>query len=98
MKDKINIAAVNFKTSWGNKQDNLERIKDNLIEAAGKGAELILFPEMALTGYDDVKETPRSEKMQTRLAELIPGPSTSELEQLIKELEVYAVIGMPERN
>jgi len=98
MKDKINIAAVNFKTSWGNKQDNLERIKDNLIEAAGKGAELILFPEMALTGYDDVKETPRSEKMQTRLAELIPGPSTSELEQLIKELKVYAVIGMPERD
>lgn len=98
MKDNINIATVNFKTSWGNKEDNLERIKDNLIEGVRNGADLILFPEMSLTGYDDIKETPKPEKMQSKLAEIIPGPSTSELEQLIKELEVYAVIGMPERD
>lgn len=98
MKDKINIATINFQTSWGNKENNLERIKDSLIEAAGTGAELILFPEMSLTGYDDVRETPKEEKMQTKLAEYIPGPSTIELENLIKDLEIYAVIGMPERD
>nr|WP_315025034.1 carbon-nitrogen hydrolase family protein [uncultured Aminipila sp.] len=98
MIDNINIATVNFKTSWGYKEENLEKIKDNLIEAAGMGAELVLFPEMALTGYDDVKETSKPEKMQSKLAEIIPGPSTLELEQLIRELEIYAVIGMPERD
>ncbi|WP_312650739.1 carbon-nitrogen hydrolase family protein [Aminipila sp.] len=98
MIDKINIATVNFKTSWGNKEENLDKIKDNLIEAAGMGAELVLFPEMALTGYDDVKETLKPEKMQSKLAETIPGVSSLELEKLIKELEIYAVIGMPEQD
>lgn len=98
MKDKVNVATVNFQTNWGNKQDNIDRIKNLLVEAAGNGAEIILFPEMALTGYDDVKETTKDEKMQTKLAETIPGESTIEIEKLVKDLEVYAVLGMPEQD
>ena len=50
--DIITVAAVNFKTATGNKESNLSRIKGFTKAAAKAGADLILFPEMCLMGYD----------------------------------------------
>lgn len=97
MKDIMNIAVVNFRADWGNKADNLDRII-GYCEAAGKrGADLIVFPETALTGYENDTGKPKSEKMHTLLAETIPGPSTRAVAESAKKYNMYVVFGMPEK-
>lgn len=90
--DEVTIACVNFDTDWGNKEKNLERIKGFVTEAAKRRADIILFPELALTGYDNDAEL----KMHGENAETIPGPSTNALAELTRKLGVYVIVGMPE--
>ena len=97
MKDLMNIAVINFVTLWGDKEQNLSRIT-GYCEAAGKrGADFIVFPETALSGYDTDHDHPRAEMMHTRLAETIPGPSTEAVAEIAKKYGLYVVFGMPER-
>ena len=99
MKDVIRISTVNFHAEWGRKEENLNRIIGFIEEAAAEGANLIVFPEMALTGYDEEEaEVPFKEKMQYRLAETIPGPGTEKVAEVTAKLGVYAVFGMPEKD
>jgi predicted amidohydrolase len=97
-KDILTLSVVNFNAVWGNKEKNLNRIKGYIEAAAKKGSNMIVFPEMSLTSYDDIESTPKSEKMQTKLAETIPGPSTNEIESLAKKLGIYVILGMPEKD
>jgi predicted amidohydrolase len=92
--DVVTIACVNFNTDWGNKERNLERIKDYVTAAAKRGADIIAFPELALTGY----ENGPGAKMHRQNAETIPGPSTDALAELTRKLGVYVIVGMPEKS
>lgn len=94
----INLAVVNFKTEWGKKQHNLERICGYAEQAARMGADLTVLPELALTGYDDEAEKSRAQKMQTVLAEPIPGPSTRAVAAVAQRTGTYIVFGLPERD
>ncbi len=98
MKDIITISTVTFNAKWGEKQTNLNRILGYIECAAKQGSHMIVFPEMALTGYDDQAELPKAQKMQTLQAELIPGPSTDQVAMLAKQYGLYVVMGMPERD
>lgn len=98
MKDIIKVSTVAFNAKWGDKESNLNRILGYIEAGAAAGSNLIVFPEMGLTGYDDEEEKPKSEKMQTELAELVPGPSSSAVAEKTKELGVYVAFGLPERD
>ncbi|HWP98770.1 MAG TPA: carbon-nitrogen hydrolase family protein [Syntrophomonadaceae bacterium] len=98
MKDVVTISTVTFNAAWGEKAQNLNRIKGYIEAAAKKGSDIVVFPEMALTGYDDESEKAKPEKMQSLQAELIPGPATGEIEELTKKFGIYCVMGMPERD
>ena len=66
MKDIVNIAVVNFAAVWGDKKANLKKIEE-YCEAAGKrGADMVIFPETCLSGYDDESEKARNEKMHLK--------------------------------
>ena len=43
---------------WGDKETNLNRMLGYIEAAAAEGSNLIVFPEMGLTGYDDEAEKP----------------------------------------
>lgn len=90
--NSVTIACVNFHAVWGDKATNLKRIKDYIAEAAKKGADIIIFPELALTGYDIEREV----RMHKENAETIPGSSTNEIAVLTRQYGVYVVVGMPE--
>lgn len=93
----MNIAVVNFRADWGNKEANLNRII-GYCEAAGKRrADFIVFPETALTGYENDADKPRCEKMHTLLAETIPGPSTEAVAEYARKYNMYVVFGMAEK-
>jgi predicted amidohydrolase len=60
-------------------------------KARRKNIDLLIFPELHLTGY-----TMRDEV--SHLAEPIPGPSTKRVEAVAREHGVHVVFGMPEES
>jgi len=75
----------------GNKERNLRQISEQASKARKKNVDLLVFPELHLTGY-----TMRDEV--SHLAESIPGPSTRKVETLAREHGVHIVFGMPEES
>lgn len=95
----ITVAVVNFSAVWGNKERNRERLAGYIRSAAKQGVDLILFPELALTGYDDdALHTDPEEKMHRLMAETLPGETSDILGAITKKYGIYAVFGMPERD
>lgn len=97
----VKVSVVNFNPIWGDKAANLQKIKTMVISASQEGANLIAFPELALSGYECSDEAHRDHQpcsMHAEFAETIPGPSTEEIAELSKELGVYVLFGMPERD
>lgn len=89
MHGKLRVALAQISCDQGNKEKNLETIKENVVRAKREGAQLVIFPELSLTGYvvrDQIYE----------LAERIPGRSTRVIEKLAKENELHIIFGMPE--
>ncbi|MFC1979462.1 carbon-nitrogen hydrolase family protein [Chloroflexota bacterium] len=90
--DKVTVACVNFAPILGDKSATLEKIKQFTIQASDRGANIIIFPETALTGYIFPLE------MISSLAETVPGPSTEEMAKLCTQHGVYVVFGLAERD
>lgn len=91
------ISVVNFKCVWGDKEENLRRILGYTEALAKRGSEIIVFPETALVGYENERTVAdKARKMQARLAEPIPGPSTEAVAALTKKYGVYVAFGMSE--
>jgi predicted amidohydrolase len=89
MKNKIKLALAQITSKRESKSENILKIEKLTLNAKQQGADLIIFPEMSLTGYvvlDQVYE----------LAETIPGPSTLIIEKLAKQTGMHIIFGMPE--
>jgi predicted amidohydrolase len=71
---------------------NLARVIDRTHRAAAREARLVVFPEIALSGY---AVTP--EEADT-LAQPVPGPATQAVAQACAEDDVHVVLGMLERD
>lgn len=75
----MRIALAQINTTVGDFAGNLDRIVRYAHRAAGQGADLVVFPELALSGYPprDLVEKPgfiaRSEAEMERLARALPG-------------------------
>jgi predicted amidohydrolase len=96
-RDVMNVAVVNFKAETGNKKNNLKRIVDFSVAAAKRGADLVLFPELCLTGYDFFVNENISLSEKVSMAETIQGPSCAEIAEAAKKHGIYVVFGMGER-
>jgi predicted amidohydrolase len=91
MRDKIKIAAVQTNPKIMRNSENLDKILLKTRSAASNGADLIVFPECALSGYVFASREEAIPFMET-----IPGPSTDRLIACCKELSVYVIIGLLE--
>ncbi len=75
---RIRAASVQFNHKPSDKAANLATVEHFSEQAAAEGAELVVFPEMCITGYWHVRNLTRPEIAD--LAEPIPdGPSTEHL-------------------
>jgi len=99
--DTVSVACINFHTVWGDKAANLAKMKAFTADAAKQGNDIIVFPELALSGYEcsaDMHGEKKSCRMHRDSAETIPGPATEEMAALAKELDIYIIFGMPEQD
>ncbi|MFB3901821.1 MAG: carbon-nitrogen hydrolase family protein [Acidobacteriota bacterium] len=88
---EIAVAGIQLDTRLARLTENRERILDFTSQAADRGAQLVVFPECALSGY--VFETLEEARESS---EPVPGPFTAALEQLSRRKQVHVVAGMLE--
>jgi predicted amidohydrolase len=89
MREKFKVALAQIECKREDKTENMKKIEKVATRARQRGAELVIFPELSLTGYvirDQIYE----------LAENVPGPSTNAVESLAKRTKMHVVFGMPE--
>lgn len=96
MEDILTLAVVNFHPVAGDKAGNLSRIKGFSRAAARQGAEIVLFPELCLMGYDYYLDGGISYGEKAVSAETMTSAPVMELQQLAKELGVYLIYGAAE--
>jgi len=85
---RINVALAQIATKIGDKSHNLRVIENICTDAREKNTELIIFPELSLTGYicrDDFYQ----------LAENINGTSVNYVKKIAKKNDMFIVFGMP---
>ena len=91
MPKKVNVALAQISCKVGDKKHNVNVMEKNVKEAKKRNANLVIFPELSLTGYVN-------RDLAYELAEPIPGPTTRSLEETTKRENIYVVLGMPERS
>lgn len=85
----ITLAGIQFAGLQKDKERNLEVAEKMIIQAARKGAQILVTPEVVLTGFIGGAD-------ERRLAEPIPGPTTAYLGALARQFEVHILFGMSE--
>lgn len=91
MRQEYKIALAQMCCKVADKTENLRIIRRMVARAGKQSADLIVFPELSLTGYvvrDQIYE----------LAETVPGPSTNAIQKIARTAGAYIVFGMPERS
>jgi predicted amidohydrolase len=87
------IACAQIDCVLGNPQTNLQKIISTIRSAAERDAQLIMFPECALTGY-----AYNSLDEAIPFAEPIDGPSSQAVAEVCRETGAYAVAGFIEAD
>jgi len=92
MPKEVTVALAQISSRVGDKEHNIKEMEKKIKQAKRKDANLVIFPELALTGYvcrDLVYE----------LAELVPkGPSIRQITDIAKRENVHAIFGMIEQS
>lgn len=97
----VTVACVNFAPVWGDKAATLDKIAASVVEAASQGADIVVFPEEALsmpTGCTPCRDGGGPCDWHHHLAETVPGPATERIAELASQHEVYVFFGMAERD
>ncbi len=91
MNEELKVALAQFACKIGRKEQNIATMAEYAGEAKDKGADIVIFPEMSLTGY-----TLRD--LVYELAEEVPGPSTNRIGKIAQKEGIHIIFGMPERS
>ena len=83
------FAVVQFAGAPNDKPRNIDTATRLIREAAGAGAQVVLTPEVVLSGFVGGDG-------ERAMAEPIPGPSTAHFGALARELDCYLLLGLSE--
>lgn len=93
----IKAASVQFNHSPGDKKGNLQTIRRFCEKAGKEGVDVIVFPEMCITGYWHVRNLNKEEI--EAISELVPaGASTLALVEIAQEFQMIVGAGLIERT
>src|SRR5215813_148497 len=90
---KTNIACAQIDCVLGDPKRNREKIIATIRAAAQRDAQLVIFPECALTGYafNSLDEA-------IPFAENVDGRSAQEIAEICRETGAYAILGFIESD
>ena len=95
--NNLRAASVQFQHVPGDKEANLATMRSFVAKASAEKVDLLVFPEMCLTGYWHVRNLPREEI--DALAEPVPsGPCSEALLSLASEYGMTIGAGLIERS
>jgi predicted amidohydrolase len=98
---KLKARAINFKPVMHDNQACAAKIRDTIATAARDGVNLVVFPEMALQGFEkcqDCADRGRACDKHLATGELADGPLMRELADTVKRHGLYAIVGYGERD
>jgi predicted amidohydrolase len=96
MQNIIRATAVNFKAEYADKAANLEKILYYVNEAARDKADIIVLPELCLTGYDVFTTDELTYEEKSGYCEGIMGKSMEKIRSAVEKCGIYAVVGFAE--
>ncbi len=88
--EDLKVAAAIMRSVIGGKAENLTRRESLVREASRRGAQVVCFPEMNISGYNLRRE-------MGSIAEPIPGPSTEAVLRMARNCNVIILAGMAEQ-
>ena len=86
---EIKVAAVEFNPVEQNLQGNIDAIAAKVTAASQNGAQLIVLPEVAATGWIIASKND---------SDTIPGKATAAMEKITKKYNNYVVVGLYEND
>jgi predicted amidohydrolase len=87
-----NVALEQIRTEPGDVQRNLARVVDRAVARLGAGADIVVFPELAVSGYTTDPD------VVARVAEPVDGPTVAALRQAVDGGDGLVVAGFCERD
>lgn len=87
----VKVAVIHFQPHFQEISNNVEHLLQLADEAGANGAKIVVFPELATSGYSYFNRAQVRE-----VAEFIPGKTTALFSQVAKKYGMYLVIGLPE--
>ncbi|WP_027964604.1 carbon-nitrogen hydrolase family protein [Halalkalibacillus halophilus] len=87
----MRITIGQFQPGLGKKQENLLRIKETFQQAYKDSAELVLLPELSLSGYF-------IQDLDFSVAETIDGESITYIKKLCNTYNLYTLFSFPEKS
>src|SRR3954447_25288228 len=86
--DLLRVALAQINSTVGDVRGNASKISDHIARARDEGAALVVFPELALTGYP-----PEDLLLKTSF---LAAAGTARRELAAETKEIVAVVGSPE--
>jgi predicted amidohydrolase len=95
----VTVGCANFERG-ATKAESLRQIEAVIREAAAQGINMLVLPELALSGAVDCscRFDGGACSGHRELAETVPGPAIEHVAALAAEFDMYVVFGMPERD
>ena len=92
------LGVVNFETKWGDKKANIASMDNYIEEADKKGTKILVFPEMAVTGYVSSSDPDSKEyKMAVRNAETIDGSTAKHFAKIADDDDMWIIYGATQK-
>jgi nitrilase len=101
---RVSVAVIQAAPVFLNLRATLDRVEELVAEAAGDGAQLVVFGEAFLAGFaiwNGVLAPIDQHELHERLVEesaVVPGPATQRLGRIARKHDVVLSVGINERN
>lgn len=97
MKDNVNASLVQFASASLDRETNARRMAELAVaEGRDRGADLVVFPELASTGYVVPHTDAEFARQLYEQSETIPGPTTEALAEAARAGGTHVIAGISE--